>query len=218
MDTSEQAAISSRNFTHLSDYESWASLYWLHQNGTPAAQLHARSKLREETEELVEALEIGNPDEIISEAGDVLWTSHASGMNADISISESLRTIFPVRFSDVSPRITQLDELALELLAGTPAVQIGQELRGYELQLGKAANQWFNLQEHADVPSDTFANAYIHLKRSRAVHALANTTLLISYVAQEFAGVSLGDVMRENHAKIEGRLLRSEVVTKPPRP
>lgn len=204
-------------FTHLSDYETWASLNWLHQNGTLDAQLHARGKLGEEIDELIEALEIGSGEDIISEAGDVLWTSHASGLNTEITVSTSLRTIFPEQFSNESISTIGLDGVALEIYGGVDKDMTIEYLAHYELHLGKAAMQWFNLREKASPDSASFANTYMHLKHGRAIHALANTSLLVSYVAQQFAGSTIQQVMQQNHDKIEHRLANGAAVTKLPR-
>ena len=217
MESSEQFIVPSRDFVQLSDYEDWASQNWLHQNGTLDAQLHARGKMTEEINELIEALEIGKQDEIISEAGDVLWTSHASGLNSSVPLSSSIQEVYPTHFSGESLHVDQLDEVALEVFQGVDRDTTIEYLAHYERQLGKAAKQWFNLREKIIPDSDTFANTLIGLKRVRATHALANTALLVSYIAQEFADSRIKDVMQENYQKIEQRIKAGAAVTKQPR-
>ncbi|MFZ1301041.1 MAG: MazG nucleotide pyrophosphohydrolase domain-containing protein [Candidatus Microsaccharimonas sp.] len=217
MTTSEHIIIPERSFTQLSDYETWASQNWLHQDGTLDAQLHARGKLDEEVKELIEALDDDDSHEIISEAGDVLWTAHASGLNTDIPLSQSLHDTFPLYFPDAQITAADIDEAAYEHFDGVDKETTQEYLAYHELHLSKAAKQWFKLRDVARPSVESFADAYIHLKHSRATFALANMALAVSYVAQEFAGASIEDVMQDNYQKIEQRIKAGAAVTKNPR-
>lgn len=218
MTTPENTPLSTDNFTSLSDYEHWASTHWVHPNGTLQAQHHAREKLGEETEELIESILHGSPADIISEAGDVLWTACASGSNADITISEGLISCFPGYFSSDKPISTsEIDSLAATLFNGIDNCEVIEYLHEGERVLGKKAKQWFVLRDSVGTPENTFADAWITLKRSDAVEALTRTTLLVSFIAQQYAGEGLGAVLRTNYQKISQRLQTGSQVTKPPR-
>lgn len=218
MVTPENSPLFPKNSTVLSDYERWASTQWIHPRGTIDAQHHAREKLGEETKELIEAIMNGSPTDIISEAGDVLWTASATASNADITISEGLASCFPAYFSPDSPiDLQQIDSLATMLFTDIHIRDVVDYLHDGEHVLGKKASQWFTLRDGVSSPEKTFADAWINLKRSDAVQALTRTTLLLSFIAQHYAGADLNAVLQANYQKIEQRLKTGLSVTKSPR-
>lgn len=214
----ENTPFPSPSFDHISDYEKWASSHWLHEPGSIEAQQHARAKLGEETQELIEAITSGTPDEVISEAGDVLWTAAATASNAGITITEVVESAFPGYLAPDTPINTQeIDRLAQMLFDDVHLMDLGDYLRESEHILGKTAEQWFNLNNTVSTPVKTFADAWINIKRADAASALLQLTLLVSYVAQHYAGQSLRSVLGANYQKIEQRLQAGDSVTKPPR-
>jgi NTP pyrophosphatase (non-canonical NTP hydrolase) len=219
MTTPENSVLPPPNFNHIADYEAWATQYWLNTPGSIEAQLHAREKHGEETHELIEALSSGAPDDIISEAGDVLWTATASGSNAGISLTEVLHGAFPGYLSPADPVATdQVDPLASTLFDGVSIDELAQYLTHNEHILGKTTKQWFVLRDTVSNPEKTFADAWTNIKRADATTALLNTVLLVSYIAQHHAHADLQTVMQRNYQKIEGRLQSGAPVTKLPRP
>jgi NTP pyrophosphatase (non-canonical NTP hydrolase) len=204
-------------FRTVSDYEYWANQDWIHEHGTLSAQIHARRKFEEEIDELAEAISSGVPEDIISEAGDVLWTATANASNADVSLNESLRYYVPDRFTDGDTDVKYIDAVALELWGGFDPLYINNALMSLRHTLGKSSQQWFSLKSsvHVDRPSETFTEAYIHNKSDRIKHNLALTTLLCSLVAQQ-AGSSLEEVMRINAHKLSTRIAKGQAVTKLP--
>lgn len=221
MTTSEHTPLSSPTFTHIEDYEAWAATRWIHPKGNIEAQHHARGKFNEETQELIDALsrEDKDLDEIISEAGDVVWTGLANASNVDIGISESILAAFPGYFHPESPVTTaDIDPLALTLFGGISDKDVVDYLHENARILGKSAKQWFNLRYIVNVPERTFADTWITLKKIDATNALTNTVLLVSYIAQHYADQDLATVLTTNHQKVEQRARTGQAVTKPPRP
>lgn len=217
MTTPERPTLLPRNFDTIADYESWAAQYWLHTPGTIEAQLHAREKFDEETHELIESLLSGTPEDIISEAGDVLWTANASGSNTGISLTEVLHGAFPGYLDPSNPIETDdIDQLADSLFGDTTIRELEEYLTHNEHVLGKAAKQWFVLKNTVNTPEKTFGDAWINIKRADAASALLNTILMVSYIAQHYAGSTLQAVMQQNYRKIEDRLRAGAPVTKLP--
>ena len=208
---------SAPDFALLSTYESWSAQNWLHTPGSDGAQLHARAKLNEEAIELAEALNTGTSEDIISEAGDVLWTATASGSNAEISISQALVETYPAMFDTDAISTQAIDDLALGVFEGTSVEQTQKYLKQYGSTIGKNAKQWFRLKSTVNSIPKTFGDAWIKMKRDETVSALADITLLTSYTVQEFAGSHLENVMNDNYQKIEQRIKAGAAVTKPPR-
>lgn len=209
--------VSTLSFTYLSDYEQWAAQNWLFEPGTDRAQLHARAKLDEEITELSDALVLAAPADIISEAGDVLWTATASSSNAGISISESLRETYPTLFNTEPISTGQVDKFSREIFADFTTQDTQTLLNEYGSKLSKASKQWFRLSPLVTATPTTFAEALITTKRDRTIDALANVTLLTSYSIQAFASSDLQTAMLHNHQKIEERIKAGSAVTKPPR-
>lgn len=216
MKTPEQF-VSSVNFAQLSRYEEWAAQNWLYTPGSDDAQLHARAKLDEEATELAEALDLGVSKDIISEAGDVLWTATASGSNAGISISQALAESYPTIFGTEPISTLSIDELAIGIFEGTSLEQTQKYLKQYGSTIGKNAKQWFHLKSTANPTPETFGDAWIATKRVQAVSALADIILLTSYALQEFTVSGLEDAMDDNYQKIEARIKAGAAVTKSPR-
>jgi hypothetical protein len=215
--TTPENQLPTPEFNHIADYEAWAAQHWLNTPGSIEAQLHAREKLDEEVHELIEALSTGTPDEIISEAGDVLWTATAAGSNAGISLTEVLHNAFPGYLSPSDPIATdQVDQLSDSLFDGVSIRELADYLRDNEHILGKTTKQWFVLRDTVSTPEKTFADAWTNIKRSDATTALLNTLLLVSYTARHYANADLQTVMQQNHQKIEGRLQAGAPVTKLP--
>jgi NTP pyrophosphatase (non-canonical NTP hydrolase) len=208
---------STPDFARLSTYESWASQNWLHIPGSDDAQLHARAKLDEEVVELADALNTNTAEDIISEAGDVLWTATASGSNAKISISQALVNTYPAMFDTSTVSTRAIDDLALGIFEGTSVEQTQKYLKQYGSTIGKNAKQWFRLKSTVNPIPKTFSDAWIKTKRDEVVPALADIALLTSYAVQEFAGSCLEDVMSDNYQKIEQRIKAGYAVTKYPR-
>ena len=205
-------------FSHLSDYEEWATRDWVHTPGSLEAQEHARAKFDEEIHELIAAISDGIPEEIGSEAGDVIWTAAATGSNAGITITESLQSVFPGYFRP-QEHITlgAIDEIASNLLAGTDLETVIKYLQNCERVLGKKANLWFKLGGTVNSPERTFADGWLKSNRVDAVNALARTTLLVTYIAHQYAGKTIEAILNENRQKIEQRLSDGKEVTRPPR-
>jgi len=216
MKTPEQLPTST-DFTLLSTYEQWAAQNWLYQSGTDEAQLHAQAKLDEEVVELADALTTSVPEDIISEAGDVLWTSSASGSNTGITISRALAEHYPTIFNTETISTTAIDEAAMAAHQDMPLNELQTSLRQNGFRVAKYAKQWFRLRSLAKAPAETFTDALIATKRSRTIGALASLTLLTSYAAQQFAGSTLAGAMNDNYQKIEHRLNTGAAITKPPR-
>jgi phosphoribosyl-ATP pyrophosphohydrolase len=216
MNTSERI-ISSPDFAQLSNYENWAAQNWLYQPGSDNAQQHARAKLDEEAVELIDAITLAIPEDIISEAGDVLWTAHASGSNTGISISRALTESYPTIFNVEHIPTALIDELARAIFHDASTEEM-QNYLSYQTSLAAKSNeQWFRLSPIAKIPFETFTDALIASKRERAVAALATTTLATSFVIQEFASSTLQDAMKDNYQKIEQRIVTGARVAKPPR-
>lgn len=206
------------DFGHIGAYEEWAMKYWIHPPGSLEAQLHARAKLDEETDELIQAILNGNPEDVISEDGDVLWSAAASASNAGITITEVLTSAFPGYFDPKDPiDIKTVDELALMLFDDISIKDVQDYLTNDARALGKAAKQWFVLGKTVNTPRATFADALISLKRIDAADALLNLTLLTSYVAQRYGQKGLKSVLEANYKKIEQRVQTGSAVTKQPR-
>jgi len=216
MKTPERTA-SSPHFAQLSTYEDWAAQNWLHAPGTDNAQLHARAKLDEEAIELAEALELGIPEDIVSEAGDVVWTATASGSNGGISISEALKVNYPAIFNSDSISTYSIDELAAGIFEGTSVEQTQKYIKQYSSTIGKNAKQWFRLQPALHSTPKSFSDIWIATKHTQALSALADIILLTSYALQEFTDSNLEDALHNNYHKIEQRIKTGEAVTKPPR-
>lgn len=206
------------DFGHIGAYEEWAMKYWIHPPGSLEAQLHARAKLDEETDELIQAILNGNPEDVISEDGDVLWSAAASASNAGITITEVLTSAFPIYFNAERPIDTQtVDYVALTMLDGISIKDVQDYLTDSERVLGKAAKQWFSLKGTVNIPHTTFADALISLKRIDAANALLTLTLLTSYIAQRYGQKGLKSVLEANYKKIEQRVQTGSAVTKQPR-
>jgi phosphoribosyl-ATP pyrophosphohydrolase len=216
MNTPERTP-SSPDFTQLSSYEAWSAQNWLHTAGTDSAQIHARAKLDEEAVELAEALTTGSPEDIISEAGDVLWTAMASGSNTGILVSHALVEAYPIVFEDSHVTTRSIDELAAVVFEGTSVEQAQKFLKQYASAIGKNAKQWFRLKASVHSTPQNFSDAWIATKRTEAVLALANITLLTSYVLQDFTDSCLETAMNDNCRKIEQRIQTGSAVTKAPR-
>jgi NTP pyrophosphatase (non-canonical NTP hydrolase) len=216
MKTPERTA-SSTDFAQLSTYEEWATQNWLHTPGTDSAQLHARAKLDEEAVELADALDIGNIEDIISEAGDVLWTATASGSNTGISVSHALSEAYPTMFEKDSITTRSIDELAATIFEGVSVEQAQKLLKQYASTIGKNAKQWFRLKATVNSIPQNFSDAWIATKRTEAVSSLADITLLTSYVLQEFTDSNLNAAMKDNYQKIEQRIKSGSAVTRSPR-
>lgn len=217
MSTPEYGPVPRPHFQNIGDYEQWASTAWIHPHGTIEAQLHARGKLAEETQELIDALSEGNQAQIISEAGDVLWTTLANGSNAGITMTEGLVSAFPAYFTAETPISTQdIDTLAATLFDDIAPLHIKDYLWDGERVLGKKAKQWLALGESVNAPEKTFADVWINAKRADALEALTRTTLLISFIAQQYAGAGLQNVLNANYQKIEQRIQAGIPVTKIP--
>jgi len=212
-----ERTLSSPPFARLSEYEAWATQNWLYPSGTDGAQLHARAKLDEETIELAEALTTGTPEDIISEAGDVLWTTHASGSNSGLSISQALVESYPAIFHTDQITTQSIDELGYKMFEGTSLEQTQRYLAQYGSTIGKNAKQWFRLSNTVHPVPETFGDAWIGTKRTKAASALADIVLLTSFSLQEFADAHLQVAMDTNYRKIEQRIKIGAALTKAPR-
>jgi phosphoribosyl-ATP pyrophosphohydrolase len=193
--TTPEKMLPSSQFDHLADYEAWVSKYWVHSPGSTEAQRHARAKFDKETHELITALTSGTPEEIISEAGDALWTATATASNAGITLTEVLSSAFPGYFKANAPIHTQdVDSIAATLFDDIST----KDVQGY-------------LQENRIILAKTIIN------REDRAHIVAMTTLLVSFIAQRYAGESLAAVLEANYQKIEARVRRGDSVTRLPR-
>lgn len=217
MNTPESSTSSSPDSSLLSDYELWATQNWVHTPGTLDAQLHARAKFEEEIDELIEAISLEDSHEITSEAGDVLWTATASGHNTDISLSQSLQATYPDHFQEGPVTVQQIDRAAREVFSDSSTDEIRQSLEDSKIGLGKMTKQWFVLKDAARTPAETFADAWIGNKRERAVRNLANTALIVSFIAQRFAHSGLQQVIDMNREKLNHRLQSGSAITKLPK-
>lgn len=217
MKNSESSVSSSPEISLLSEYELWASQNWLHDIGSLDAQIHARAKFEEEIDELIEAISLKDAHDITSEAGDVLWTATASGHNSGISLSESLQATYPNLFLEKQIAPHHIDTVALEVFGNSNSDDIQQSLESYKIGLGKMAKQWFILKDVARKPAETFADAWIEVKRERTMQNLAHTALIVSFVAQQFAHSDLQHVIDMNHEKLNERLESGRAITKAPR-
>lgn len=205
------------SFALVSDYERFAARNWIKAPGSLDAQLHARAKFEEEVDELIEAVEMGTPADIISEAGDVLWTATANGSNAGISLEKSLQEQFPSHFSLEPVALSDVDAAALDLLDTVDVPELSELLRGQKRSLGTMAKQWFVLSDVSAIRPDTFAGRFIEQKATNARDGLAQTALVVSCVVQRFAGSGLQAVANENRRKLDQRLAQGQVLTKQPR-
>ena len=218
----------SPDFTVLNDYVDWVTQNWIHELGTDEAQQHVRSKLTEETHELCEALETGNPDEILLELGDVLWTAHACALNEGFSVTSSSVPTSSIDGGAKSKDITW-DVPALYALSGgdpedvTVLIQSG-DLETTQLvlstlsgRLGKASRLARALQP-AEQPEtrdqSDYTGVWQALYYGRVTTSLSQMTLLVSLIAQHHLGVGLEQVMQANHRKISERLAKGEPVTR----
>jgi len=220
--TPERSLLPTTRFDHISDYEQWAGQYWVHTHGSPEAQIHARAKFDEETHELIDAILGGtpeeiSPEEISSETGDMVWTAVATGSNAGLTVTESLRSAFPGYFGPNDPiTVKAIDSIAFNLFNGIDSKTVVGYLRDGERVLCKKANLWFKFSGNVNTPPKTFADAWLKSNRVDAVHTLATTVLLASFIAQEYVGKDLGAILDENYHKIEQRVSAGKEVTRSP--
>jgi NTP pyrophosphatase (non-canonical NTP hydrolase) len=197
------------HFDTLQDYQLWASTNWLYEQGSDKAQLHARGKIAEETQELTDALSSGEPEEVLSEIGDVLWTATANAHNAGITIEESFRYTFsPESFSDDPISVNQIDEMAVDFTSDQPIEETITRLKYLAGRLGKAAKQYHNLSPlvDANAAAETFADAWILLKAARAKQSLTEIVLIASSLAQNHCGSTLQEAMMSNRRKLTARI------------
>jgi|GEM_PF-6690895 len=217
--TPERSLLPTTRFDHISDYEQWAGQNWVHTPGSPEAQTHARAKFDEETHELIDAILSGTPEEISSETGDMVRTAVATGSNAGLTVTESLRSALPGYFGPHDPiTVKAVDAIALNLFNGINSKTVVGYLRDGERVLGKKANLWFKFSGNVNTPPKTFADAWLKSNRVDAVHALATTILLAGFIAHEYVGKDLGAILDENYQKIEQRLSTGKEVTRSPEP
>ena len=206
------------NFTHLAEFEAWASKNWLHQHGTIDAQMHARAKLDEEIIEFRDALTDGNAHDIISEGGDILWTAHASGANTSITPSAALAYTYPALFTEQAIPTGHLDQVATAVYEGLSEDEYASALTRNGNAVFKYTKQWFNLRDIvANHEPVNFTEALVWTKHHRASIALARLVLLVSYGLQTHTDTGLGAAMDDNYQKIEARIESGAPVTKSPR-
>lgn len=205
--------VNAQRFTHLEDYEAFVQQDWLYPVGTDEAQHHVRGKLAEEAREAAEAVTTHDPQRIVDELGDFLWTADANALNVGISLQESLRhELRPDQIGGGFIGTDRIDMLALELIPDEPIVIMAGWITYLGHYLGKAAKQWRNLSPLLEVgPPDP----WIELKRLRAYDGLTQALLVTSAVAQRHAGSTLADVMHSNAAKLNERKKTTEPITTP---
>lgn len=216
---SGEALSSETSISTLEQYQAWASTDWLYEPDSDEAQLHARAKFEEEATELTEAMLSGNEEDVVSELGDVLWTATANGQNCGITLEDSIRhELSPDYFDEDSISLGRIDELALELIPEETAEDMASWVKYMAHYVGKAAKQWRNLSPEIDPDKqpETFADAWILLKRARARDGLTQTVLLCSAIAQRFAGKTLQDVVDCNVEKLSARKAAGQPMTKLP--
>lgn len=207
------------SFITLQEYQEWAATDWLYKSGSDVGQLHARSKLDEETTELIEALKEHKPSEILGELGDVLWTATANAHNAGIALEDSFRYSFPEgTFDDNQISIAKIDDMSSEFVAGQRFEETIARLKYLSGYLGKASKQWRNLSPLIDAGAQptTFSEAWIQLKSGRTKGSLAEIVLICSAIAQQECDKSLQAVMEANAQKLMTRKATGEPLTKLP--
>lgn len=204
-------------FNTLRDYQQWANSDWVYKAGSDEAQQHARSKLEEESAELVKAMAEHQPEEIVSELGDVLWTASANAHNAGISLEDSFRYSLPDgSFEDSPIPVTKIDDMASEFISGQPLEEVAARLKYLSGYLGKVAKQWHNLSPpiNADAQPTTFSETWIQLKAGRTKENLVEIVLICSAIGQQECSKSLQDVMEANAQKLMTRKAAGEPLTK----
>jgi phosphoribosyl-ATP pyrophosphohydrolase len=219
-------------FATLKDYETWVASDWMYPLGSDKAQRHVRAKQREEVRELNEALANGSPEDIISEMGDVLWTSEAVALNEGFTLEEAFRlSSIADQLPEGELTTSDVDALArtveiewdapvLRALYGASTEEVSDRvkdgnmemtrlvLNGLSHQLGRSAHMARVL---------TPENPMLWLDEVRAAEALTQTVILVSLIAQTHLGSSLADVMEANREKLAMRLAQGKPVTKTPR-
>ncbi len=207
------------SFNTLQEYQAWAATDWLHEPGSDEGQLHARSKLDEETTELAEAIQVHKPDEILDELGDVLWTATANAHNAGVALEDSFRySLLEGTFDDNPISIAKIDDMSSEFVAGQTPEETSARLKYLSGYLGKAAKQWHNLSPLIDAQAQpaTFSEAWIQLKAGRTKGSLVELVLICSAIAQQECSKSLQDAMKTNAQKLQARKAMGEPLTKLP--
>lgn len=206
------------NFPTMDSYQTWVRQNWVHAHGSNAAQFHTRAKFEEEIDELREAIHIGNTLDISLELGDVLWTATATADNAGINIADSLQYTYPHIFTTPDIPTDYLDLVVANHAHDFSIKDIDELLVDLKFQLGKNAKQWFFLKPFLDdTGTRRFADVLIEEKAHQAKTGLADTLLLISYIAQHDLSKSTEEIMLTNLGKLSGRLAGGKPVTSQPR-
>lgn len=193
---------------NLEQFDTWVAQDWVYDRGSDEAQVHVRSKLREESTELAEVLVSNDRKEIVSELGDFLWTATANGLNVGITSSDALRhELRSDQVGEEAIAFERIDQLALELMPDLPVDQMVGWVKYLSHYLGKAAKQWKNLSPLIDTEatSQNFSEAWIQLKRLRAYDALTQSVLITSALAQRYADATMSDVIANNVEKLQNR-------------
>lgn len=220
-------------FEALGDYEAWVRQNWLYEAGSDSAQVHISNKLREEIAEFSEALRSEAPQDILSEAGDVLWTASAVACNEGYSLERAFRvSSIGSRIASTSVDVEVVDELASTM---EPIVWDVPGLRSYldktDLSLHEEIMQGDSeiteavlyglAQRLAKSTRITHAldkigepDGWTRLHEGRTVETLSQLVLLTTFAVRRKTGYGLRTIMDENFKKIEGRIARGEQVSK----
>ncbi len=204
-----------RRFARLADYEAWATENWVYPFGTTDAQHHFNAKLREEAEEVLAELN-GDQTGLLSEAGDLMWTTAAVVANCGIGVHESLCHALPCHFSAGKPALTEeidaLVDVNMEDLEPGELQKIVAEIRDELGLMSDHQLEMFRLTDPHQKPA-FFVDAYIALMRGDIMDCVARATVLCAVLAR-LAGADLQTVMEYNATKLEARLAAGMPVTK----
>lgn len=219
----------------LAEFEDFVATNWLHSLGSDEAQAHVRAKLEEEITELIAALENESSGAIISEMGDVLWTSAAVALNEGLTLQEAIqRSSIAAHLPKAALSLDDIDTAATTAIPtiqwDLPAVQavydmdasaINEKISSGDVdmthlalkylagRLGKSARILHVLSDYEDGWTD--------LHRARTTEELSELIILVSYIAQSRLGSSLSAAIADNHTKLSARVASGQPITKAPR-
>lgn len=219
--------VSQPKFETLNDYVGWVTRDWVHEQGSDDAQLHVRTKLNEEVDELNEALEKGSPEDIKTELGDVLWTANAVALNEGFTLPTepislegideqaksadmewdvpTLKALHNLTAEDIKSRLASGDLKTTQMVLSSLAGQLGKSGRISRVMALKSEGS--PDQEHS------FGDAWLQVQHGRVVSTVGQINLLVSLIAQSRLKAGISDIMQANYDKISKRLAEGRPVT-----
>jgi hypothetical protein len=209
----------------LEVYQNWAELDWKVPHGTPAAQSRTYDKSREEGNELVAELQkivvdfpyeqpgVMNKAECTDELGDALWVISQIASNCSVSLDEAVRAY--LHYMDLGrktgPSLTFVDVDYLIAIGHNPTLGPLDTPDNFEIYdpMIELASRISSLNVHslqAYGDRDLFFSGVFRKYAEMMKPQIGDTIALIGYYAQQWVGVTLGEVAAHNITKVTNRV------------